>query len=40
MSNKKKDNKYRWDARRIAIAAVAAGLALLMVVQVVLMAIV
>ena len=40
MNKKKKDNKYRWDARRIAIAAVAGGLALLMVLQVVLMAMV
>lgn len=35
----KKKSKYRWDARRIAVAVVAAGLALLMVGQVVLMAI-
>ena len=38
--SKKKNNKYRWDARRVAVAVVAAGLALLMVAQVVLMAIV
>ena len=40
MSKQNKNNKYRWDARRIAVAVVAAGLALLMVGQVVLMAIV
>ncbi len=40
MNKKKKDNKYRWDARRIAVAVVAIGLALLMVLQVVLVAVV
>ena len=38
--SKKKNNKYRWDARRIAVAAVALGLALFMILQVVLMAMV
>ena len=38
--SKKKNNKYRWDARRIAVAVVALGLAVFMILQVVLMAII
>lgn len=31
----KKDNKYGWDKRRIAVAAVAGGMALLLLVPIV-----